>query len=104
MLYLSSCRHHWCQEAVSILEEMHNQLCDSGDDLEWHVRDVLAVSYFQTSVMQYEEKVMESSADENQHISDIIGSCSEESDDSGGNLVDKLVRFLTQYFLFVLRI
>lgn len=83
-------RHHWCQEAVSILEEMHNQLCDSGDDLEWHVRDVLAVSYFQTSVMQYEEKVMESSADENQHISDIIGSCSEESDDSGGNLVDKL--------------
>ena len=61
--FCNFCRYHWCTEAINVLEEMHNEMSGSGDDLEWHIRDVLALAYYQLSVMQYEEKVVQSRQD-----------------------------------------
>ena len=71
-------RQHWCKEAVTILEEMHSELCDSGDEIEWHVRDVLAVAYFQLCVVQYEEKVLQSTLDVNESINYDVNICQKE--------------------------
>ena len=43
-----------------MLEVMENNANCTDDNVDWHVKDLLAHAYFQSSIIQYEYKIMES--------------------------------------------
>ena len=82
MIEMSTCAHHpyeerlhWCTEAVELVEEFHENWDDGGEDedeyLKWNVKDVMAVGYFQLSVIKYEEEVLKSS-DVGHHVAALL--------------------------------
>ncbi|XP_065666100.1 uncharacterized protein LOC101239166 isoform X3 [Hydra vulgaris] len=52
-------RYHWCKEALGILEVMDNEVNCSDNVIDWHVKEILAYAYFQSSIIQYEQKILE---------------------------------------------
>ena len=76
---LISHRFNWCSEAISLVELIYADLDDTGNVFEWHVRDVLAVSFFQRSVIQYEEKVVESMENVEREANEVEVDCTDIS-------------------------
>ena len=65
-------RLHWCHEAISVLEEMLNEVYGNDDKMEYHIHDILAYAYLQVCVVQYEEKVSKCWQVIGKSISDLV--------------------------------
>ena len=63
---------HWCHEAISVLEEMLNEVYGNDDKMEYHIHDILAYAYLQVCVVQYEEKVSKCCQVVGKSISDLV--------------------------------
>ena len=70
--YCIAFRLHWCHEAISVLEEMLNEVYGNDDKMEYHIHDILACAYLQICVVQYEEKVSKSCQVDGKSISDLV--------------------------------